>query len=398
MVIADSQAGPISEAFTGLDVPRILGHVEGPEPGPTLIVVGGLHGNEPAGVQALLRILARLEAEPTYLTRGRIVGLAGNRKALRAGHRYLAYDLNRNWLPRRVERLRSTRSPLDGEDEELVELDREILSLLASADEQVYLLDLHTTSGPSQPFATLDDSLRNRAFSAAFPVPVVLGLDEELAGTLSSHVEAMGLINIGFESGVHDGPESVARAEAAIWIALEASGVLEAGSCPEVEAARVSLAKACAGLPDVVEIRYRHAITPADGFRMDAGYENFQPIAVSERLGEDQRGPITSPFAGLMFLPLYQEQGGEGFFVARPVRRIWLKISAMVRRWRLERAIHLMPGVKRHPELAGSFIVDRRYARWLALELFHLLGFSRRSEMDRYLVMSRRNHVDPIDR
>ncbi len=389
----------------GLDVPRILGRVEGPAPGPTLIVVGGLHGNEPAGVKALLRILPRLAADPAGITRGRVVGLSGNRKALRAKRRYLVHDLNRYWLPERVERLRAEpdAAGLDGEDEELYQLDREILRLLDAAGggkhegQRVYLLDLHTTSGPRLPFATLDDSLRNRPFAFAFPVPVVLGLEEELAGTLSIHVETLGVITAGFESGMHDAPESVDRAEAVIWIALEASGVLEPGSRPEVDAARRSLAVECSGLPEVVEIRYRHAITPADGFRMDPGYVNFQPIAVAEKLGGDHRGPITSPLSGLMLMPLYQQQGADGFFVVQPVRRLWLETSAVVRRWRLERFLHLLPGVRRHPELAGSFIVDRRFARWLALQLFHLLGFSRQSVAGRYLVMSRRSYGHPID-
>ncbi len=393
----DSGVAP-GVAPDGLDVPRILGRVEGPEPGPTLIVVGGLHGNEPAGVKAALRILPRLTADATGITRGRVIGLSGNRRALRAKRRYMEHDLNRYWLPERVERLRATEEALDGEDSELIQLDREIRSLLESATEEVYLLDLHTTSGRRLPFATLDDSLRNRPFAFAFPVPVVLGLEEELAGTLSIHVETLGMITAGFESGMHDAPEAVDRAAAAIWIALEASGVLEAGSRPEVEAARRSLAEECAGLPDVVEIRYRHAIIPADGFRMAAGYENFQPIKVAEKLGGDHRGPITSPLTGLMLMPLYQKQGADGFFVVQPVRKVWLETSAVVRRWRLERFLHLLPGVRRHPELAGSFIVDRRYARWLALELFHLLGFSRRSAAaGRYLVMARRNYGHPID-
>ncbi len=396
-LVVASREGVPAVASDGLDVPRVLGRIEGPEPGPTLIVVGGLHGNEPAGVKALLRLLPRLTADPTGVTRGRVVGLSGNRKALRAKRRYLYHDLNRYWMPQRVEELRAAEEPLGGEDEELVQLDREIRRLIEEADGRVYLLDLHTTSGPKLPFATLDDSLRNRPFAFAFPVPVVLGLEEELAGTLSIHVETLGVITAGFESGMHDAPESVERAEAVIWIALEASGVLAEGSRPEVAAARHRLAQECADLPEVVEVRYRHAITPADGFRMDGGYVNFQPISVTEKLGQDHHGPITSPLSGLMLMPLYQEQGADGFFVVQQVHYVWLQTSAVVRRWRLERVLHLLPGVKPHPELPGAFVVDRRYARWLALELFHLLGFSRRSEAGRYLVMARRNYGHPID-
>ena len=39
---------------------RELGRVRGEAPGATLIAVGGVHGNEPAGLEAGRRVLARL--------------------------------------------------------------------------------------------------------------------------------------------------------------------------------------------------------------------------------------------------------------------------------------------------------------------------------------------------
>ena len=303
--------------------------------------------------------------------------------------RFLVHDLNRHWLPDRVERLRSTPGPLVAEDEELRDLERQIRRLFDEAEDTVYLLDLHTTSGPELPFATLDDSLANRPFAFAFPVPVVLGLEEELAGTLSIWAESIGVVTAGFESGQHDAPAAVARAEAAIWIALEAAGVLAPGR-EEVAAAKGCLERESAGLPPVVEVRYRHPIRPGDGFRMDPGFVNFQPVEAGQSLATDGRGPVLSPYTGLILMPLYQQQGAEGFFVVQRVRRRWLAASAQLRRWRLDRYLHLLPGVRRHPELPGHFVVDTRYARWGARQLFHLLGFKRLGKPTRFLVMARR--------
>ncbi len=392
ITVGTPPAAALTPTPVGIEVPRVLGSIAGREKGPTLIVVAGIHGNEPAGVRALRRLLPRLGAEPAGIARGRVVGLAGNRRALALKQRYLAHDLNRHWLPERVEALRAATAPLEDEDDELRELDREIRRLIGEAEGNVYLLDLHTTSGPELPFATLDDSLANRPFAFAFPVPVVLGLEEELAGTLSSFVGPLGVITAGFESGQHDDPASVERAEAAIWIALEGCGLLGDAGRPEVAAARRRLAPEGAGLPKVVEVRYRHAIGSDTGFRMDPGFLNFQPITRGQRLASDRRGPITAPFDGLMLMPLYQEQGADGFFVVRRVRRIWLQASAVVRRWHLERVLHLLPGVQRHPELPDTFVVDQRTARWLARELFHLLGFKRLGRPGRRLVMARRLH------
>jgi succinylglutamate desuccinylase len=74
----------------------------------------------------------------------------------------------------------------------------------------------------------LDDSLPNRRFALSFPVPLVLGLEEELQGTMVFHWTAQGITCVAFEGGQHDDPRSVDRSEAAFWIALEAAALLPA--------------------------------------------------------------------------------------------------------------------------------------------------------------------------
>ena len=110
----------------------------------------------------------------------------------------------------------------------------------------------------------IDDTLLNRRFANRFPVPLVLGLDEELSGTMAHHLTAEGVIPVGFEAGQHDEDEAAERAEAAIWIALEAAGLLADGHA-EFTAARRRLEDESRDLPLVVEVRYRHAITPDAG-------------------------------------------------------------------------------------------------------------------------------------
>ena len=97
-----------------------------------------------------------------------------------------------------------------------------VVGNFADAEGDVYVLDLHTTSGPSPAFGVLDDTLANRAFAMQFPVPLVLGLEEELEGTLLNYLTTFGVISMGFESGQHEAPEAVDGAEAAIWTALAA--------------------------------------------------------------------------------------------------------------------------------------------------------------------------------
>ena len=367
--------------------PRVVGRVVAPDAGPTLLVVGGLHGNEPAGLLGMERVFARL-GEVGGLSRGEFIGLAGNLEALAAGCRFVDEDLNRIWLEPRLSALR-TDEPVSVEESELRELDREVNAALARARGEVYALDLHTISGPGPAFTVIDDTLLNRRFANRFPVPLVLGLDEELSGTMAHHLTAEGVIPVGFEAGQHEEDAAAERAEAAIWIALRAAGLLADGHA-ESGAARERLKGESRGLPYVVEVRYRHPITPEDGFRSRPGLVSFQPVRSGEPLASDRSGDVRAPLGGMVLMPLYQEQGEEGFFLVHPVRPFWLRLSERVRPWRLERLLHWLPGVRRHPEQEGAFVIDRRIARWEALQIFHLLGFRRRGEVERYLVMARR--------
>ncbi|MEL7059085.1 MAG: succinylglutamate desuccinylase/aspartoacylase family protein [Acidobacteriota bacterium] len=373
---------------------RRIGRAAGPQAeeagAPTLVVLGGIHGNEPSGYLALERVFAALAADDSALL-GTLVGFGGNLQALEQGHRFLRHDLNRHWTPERVARLRASEGPLEAEDAELRLLDREIGRVLADAPGEVFGMDLHTTSGQGPCFTVLDDTLPNRAFAIRQPATLVVGLEEELAGTVTNFMALQGMRVYGFEAGQHDDPASVDRAEAAIWVAMESAGVVEKGR-PEVSVGRELLEREAARLPHVVEVVYRHPVLPSDDFVMEPGYVNFQRIHGGEILARDRRGPVLACESGRILMPLYQPQGEDGFFIVRPVARLWLSLSALVRRLGLQRGLHLLPGVRRHPELPDTFVADRRLTVFFASELFHLLGYRRRGPAGRYLVMTRRPH------
>lgn len=379
----DSQSGSLRAP-----IPRELGRVVGSRSGPTLICLGGLHGNEVAGVLGIQRVLSEL-ADRSDSLRGEIVGLTGNRQALEKERRFIDHDLNRAWEASRLERLLKSPGPREVEDQEQLELDAVLQHLIAEAQDRIYLLDIHTTSGPGSAFAILDDTLANREVALDFPVPLVLGLEEELAGTLASYLTRQGVTVLGFEAGQHADPGSVGRAAKAIWLALHSCGLLDNADSASESQGVDSVTLSDAG-QRIVEVRYRHPIEAQDGFRMDPGWASFQPVNRDQVVGRSRRGAVRAPMSGQMLMPLYQEQGQDGFFIVQPVRPVWLPVSAVVRRWRLERFLHWLPGVRRHPDLPETFIVDRRYARWLARQLFHLLGFRREGKLDRTLVMTRR--------
>ncbi len=277
-----------------VEVERVLGRVQGARPGPTLLCVAGLHGNEPAGVLAARRVLERL-APRASLMRGDFVALAGNRRALAGGCRFVERDLNRAWTDERLDRLRAA-GRLNGaaEDQEQVELLDAIEEVVEAARGPVYVLDLHTTSGTGGPFTTFGDTLPNRTFASNVPVPMVLGIEELLEGTLLAFLGRHGLVAAVFESGQHDEPAAVDRAEAGIWLQIAGLGLLPERRLPEARGARIFLRRETDRLPRVMEMRYRHPIGPGDQFRMNPGWRNFQAVERGQPLARDVRGDIVA--------------------------------------------------------------------------------------------------------
>lgn len=383
-------AAPVSDG-QGMLVDRVLGRVRGDSPGPTLFCVGGIHGNEPAGVKALQQVLARL-GPAGGIERGEFVALAGNLTALKEGRRYVRHDLNRAWTPERLTHLKNGgRDASSIEEGEQIELLDTFEAVLRGAGAPVFLLDLHTTSGAGGPFVTVSDTLVNRDFGRSLPTPMILGLEELVTGTLLEYMNERGLVTAGFESGQHDEPEAVDRAEAAVWLAMEAVGILPASLADRATAARDYLERDTRGLPRVLEMRYRHDVAAGAGFRMKPGYLNFQPVQNGEVLAHDAGGEIKAPETARILMPLYQEQGDDGFFVVREFARFWLWLSRVVRRLPIDRFVHWLPGIRRDPADPRILEVDRRVARLFALQLFHLMGYRRqREDGSRLLVIARR--------
>ena len=113
----------------------------GLQPGPRLIVLGAVHGNELAGVRAIERLTAELDAGALRILRGcltlvPITNPLAHQLVTRSGDR----NLNRN--------LRPTAVPQDFEDR----IGNVLCPLLAAHDA---LLDLHSFNSQGEPFALI---------------------------------------------------------------------------------------------------------------------------------------------------------------------------------------------------------------------------------------------------
>ena len=275
-----------------------------------LIVLGGIHGNEPAGLHALEPL------DDLVLESGDFVALSGNRAALAEGVRYLSRDLNRGWSSLDTLPGRGLGVPEDDEQRDLLGA---IEDAVADARGPVYFLDLHTTSADGHPFVVVGDDPAHRAFAHAFGLPVFLGLVGKLSGALTPYLCTRGITAIAIEGGQNDDEWSVVRHTAAIRIALVECGLLSQASLGPFNLSRRLLEHARASLPHEIEIVSRYAITPEDEFVMQPGFANIHPVRAGTLLARDRYGDIFAPEDGLVVMPLYQGQGDDGFFMGRAV-------------------------------------------------------------------------------
>lgn len=369
---------------------HVIGTFAGRRRGPSLICAAGIHGNEPAGVEALKRVLDTLQAHRQTFS-GRLVALLGNTEAFSQGRRYVEKDLNRMWEKDRIAQLTAHKiEDLKHEDLEQFELLQVLKSVTRGNPGDVFFMDLHTSSADGPPFGVLNDSLHSRFFVRAFPLPLVLGFEEELRGTLADYMDSLGHVSAGLEAGQHTSSLAVDHLESLIWIALVSAGNLSQEQVPEFQSHYQRLADCCRDLPSFIEVRYRHPVKREDEFLMQPGYRSFQEVESGQLLARDRQGDIAAPGRAFLLLPLYQKEGEDGFFLAAAVRPFWIQLSAWIRPLRLDRLLHWLPGVQKHPQEEGALLVHPGIARWYTLEFFHLLGFRRRPSKGARFVMVHR--------
>ena len=89
-------------------------------------------------------------------------------------------------------------------------------------------------------------------------------------------------------------------------------------------------------------------------------------------------------------MPLYQSVGTDGFFLVREVPEWALKLSVLLRKINFDSFLTLLPGVSRSKEQADTLVVNKKVARFLAVELFHLLGYRRKRTEGSEMIFSRR--------
>lgn len=368
---------------------RLIFYVRGAIPGPKLVFFAGIHGNEPAGVTALKEIQKSIDPK---LLKGEIYAIHGNLKALALKQRFIQKDLNRIWTSENLISL-SQKDDYSSEELEQKELYRQIQQVLKGNNGPVYFIDFHTTSSPSLPFITINDALINREFSKCFPVPIVLGIEEYLEGPLLSYLNKLGYVSIGFESGQHKDTSSVKNCKSFIYLALVVAEMMHKSSIEEFDTYYKSLRNNARGVTEIFEVRYKYHIVSGESFKMNPGFASFQKIKRGEELAVSNHQIVRSPITARLFMPLYQKEGEDGFFIISTIPKVFLRLSAWLRNIKADQLLTFLPGITWHDKREGVLRANLKVTRFLAKSIFHLFGYRSKQQDKSHVLLYNRERV-----
>ncbi len=302
-------------------IDRIDGVSNGAGKGPLLICVGGVHGNEPGGVHALQRVTKKIREQGELCSlAGTLLALRGNCVALANKKRFLDVDLNRAWAVEDLERVRTQDPDFDGATDREV---RELLSVIEKArleGRPLGLLDLHSTSGGGPPFSVVLSDKPSEKLAARIGVPCVHGLNEAIQGTLTSWFSGAVGPSIVVEGGESRTEETIRHLEAAVWSSLAVAGLLPEDH-PFVKLARQLLSQATEEMPEHVSVCHREPIKAMHFHMASPGnrrYKSFDYVHQGQHLADNKKGPVVAQKDGFLIMPLYQNKGNDGFFLAEP--------------------------------------------------------------------------------
>lgn len=368
---------------------RLIGKVKGNKTGPTFVVFAGIHGNETSGVFAVKDVLDSINPE---IINGTFYAIAGNLKALEQHERFIDEDLNRLWTSENIKSILN-KTDVNTDENELLSILTLLKEILKTNKPPFYFIDLHTTSSKTLPFITINDALINRKFSKHFPVPIVLGIEEYLTGPLLSYINQFGYVSLGFESGQHHDINAISNSVAFINLALVCAGVIYKKEIKEYNNFYNALSSQSKNAQLFMEVIYLHKIQQEDDFKMLSGFKSFQPIKKDVPLAVSNGSNVYSEYKGIMFMPLYQKQGTDGFFIIRVIKPFYLKLSAFLRCIKVDSLLVVLPGISWLNKAEGTLKVNLKVAKFFAKSIFHLLGYRSRTTDKTHLRLNNRERV-----
>jgi predicted deacylase len=297
-------------------------------PGPRLLVLGAVHGNETCGTRAIMQLIQELDSGVLLLERGTVTLVPiTNPLAYQIGQRAGERNLNRNMAPSAIpqdfeDRIANVLCPLLESHDALLDLhsfhtggepfvmvgphnNRGELEPFARAEEEM-LLALHT--GPHRIVeGWLDTYARGVQRRAAAPAQgqartqnLVTNANYGVGTT--EYMRARGGYGVTLECGQHDDPQAVGVARHAILQTLALLGLCALPLAP-VQANRKILR-----LVDVTDRAH-------SGDRFSREWRSFDAVCAGEVIGVRHSGAeVTAPADGFVAFPNPRAEVGQEWF------------------------------------------------------------------------------------
>ena len=246
---------------------EIYGHmkIDGKHKGPEILIVGATHGNEPAGVEAIVRIHKLIQSGEIEIERGVVHFLLGNPEAYIKNSRYIDFDLNRLFLDEHTDSYEGHRM-------------QEVKRLIHNHNGFHALLDIHSVSkGDNQMM------IYNSEYENCYPlackissIPTHLTYSTaQLPGLLIEECTRLGSFALGIECGNHTDPHSSDVAYEHALHLLIYFGLIEPTHLEQFSQHH--------SRPEIItQYQMSHAIIPSEGFKFTKDFETGDFITEGE--------------------------------------------------------------------------------------------------------------------
>lgn len=259
-------------------------------PGPTITILGGIHGNERCGINAINRILPELK-----INKGIVHFIFGNPRAISANSRFIEQNLNRLF-----------RDNLTSEEKKSHEFQR-ALYIKQFLDQSDICLDLHSNyTQLATPFAFSESNAA--AMTKFLPVKTICqNVDAFAPGSTDGYMFNQGKIGICLESGNLEDPHSDEIAYQSIWAALGALNMTNQINLPH------PLNQQNFRIFDIYH-------TKSANFLLTQPWTDFQKITSGTIIGKDNKINITATQdCHILFARNRQQTGSEAFLLAHKI-------------------------------------------------------------------------------
>ncbi len=288
-------------------LPEKVWQFESATPGPHLLVIGGVHGNELTGILVVEALRDAFTSGARTLASGTLTLALGNPRAIERGTRGStdAADLNRLFSQTRFA------AQPDGTYEDARA--RELASLLASA---TVLVDIHSTNKPSEPFlACKATPVHERVYRWFDATKVVTDPRYVLAGgepgTTDEYAELFGVVGICYESGqAADTTRSNVVLDGIVHL-MQDSGLLSGTpTLPDQTKELFELSEAL--------------VLTTDGFAFadGLGQRSFEEVRAGQTIGLVGERPTVASEDGVIVFPKIKEHWKIGRPVGFSARRL----------------------------------------------------------------------------